>query len=46
MQRHLVKKVKGMPASDGAGVKLKRVIGQPQLGELDQKRPNSCNKIH
>ena len=35
MQRHLVKKVKGMPASDGAGVKLKRVIGQPQLGDLD-----------
>ncbi len=23
--------VKGMPTSDGAGVKLRRVIGQPQL---------------
>jgi quercetin 2,3-dioxygenase len=27
--------VKGMPTSDGAGVKLTRVIGQPQLPELD-----------
>jgi quercetin 2,3-dioxygenase len=27
--------VKGMPASDGAGVKLKRVIGQPALPRLD-----------
>ena len=27
--------VKGMPTSDGAGVKLRRVIGQPQLPELD-----------
>jgi redox-sensitive bicupin YhaK (pirin superfamily) len=24
-----------MPTSDGAGVKLRRVIGQPELGELD-----------
>lgn len=35
MQRHLKKIVKGMPTSDGAGVQLKRVIGQPQLSELD-----------
>jgi hypothetical protein len=27
--------VEGMPASDGAGVKLKRVIGQPMLKRLD-----------
>jgi len=27
--------VRGMPTSDGAGVKLTRVIGQPQLSELD-----------
>jgi redox-sensitive bicupin YhaK (pirin superfamily) len=27
--------VKGMPTSDGAGVKLTRVIGQPQLPHLD-----------
>jgi len=27
--------VHGMPTSDGAGVKLRRVIGQPALGELD-----------
>lgn len=27
--------VNGMPASDGAGVKLKRVLGQPQLKRLD-----------
>jgi redox-sensitive bicupin YhaK (pirin superfamily) len=30
--RHVVK---GMPTSDGAGVKLRRVIGQPQLPDLD-----------
>lgn len=27
--------VQGMPASDGAGVKLKRVLGQPSLKRLD-----------
>ena len=27
--------IKGMPTSDGAGVKLRRVIGQPQLPDLD-----------
>src|SRR5215510_7781182 len=27
--------LRGMPASDGAGVKLTRVIGQPQLPDLD-----------
>ena len=27
--------VKGLPTSDGAGVKLRRVIGQPQLPDLD-----------
>jgi len=27
--------IKGMPTSDGAGVKLTRVIGQPQLPDLD-----------
>ncbi len=27
--------VRGMPTSDGAGVKLRRVIGQPQLPDLD-----------
>src|SRR6202049_5301486 len=27
--------VKGMPTSDGAGVSLTRVIGQPQLPDLD-----------
>ena len=27
--------VTGMPTSDGAGVKLRRVIGQPQLPDLD-----------
>ena len=27
--------VRGMPTSDGAGVKLRRVIGQPELSELD-----------
>jgi quercetin 2,3-dioxygenase len=27
--------IQGLPASDGAGVKLTRVIGQPQLDQLD-----------
>jgi redox-sensitive bicupin YhaK (pirin superfamily) len=33
--RTVVRKVRGMPTSDGGGVKLRRVIGQPELGELD-----------
>jgi redox-sensitive bicupin YhaK (pirin superfamily) len=33
--RAVARLVRGMPTSDGAGVKLTRVIGQPQLGELD-----------
>jgi quercetin 2,3-dioxygenase len=33
--RSVQRVVKGMPTSDGAGVKLRRVIGQPQLPELD-----------
>jgi len=33
--RRVVKVVHGMPTSDGAGVKLRRVIGQPGLPELD-----------
>lgn len=33
--REVVKTVRGMPTSDGAGVKLRRVIGQPELPELD-----------
>ncbi len=33
--RRVVRTVKGMPASDGAGVKLNRVIGQPALPDLD-----------
>jgi quercetin 2,3-dioxygenase len=33
--RKVVKQVRGMPTSDGAGVKLTRVIGQPALPELD-----------
>jgi hypothetical protein len=33
--RRLVKTLAGMPASDGAGVKLNRVIGQPALPDLD-----------
>ncbi|MEN5116927.1 pirin family protein [Luteimonas sp. TWI662] len=31
----VVRTVRGMPASDGAGVKLTRVIGTPQLPDLD-----------
>jgi redox-sensitive bicupin YhaK (pirin superfamily) len=33
--RRLVKALAGMPASDGAGVKLNRIIGQPALPDLD-----------
>lgn len=33
--REVARVVRGMPTSDGAGVKLRRVIGQPGLPELD-----------
>src|SRR6188472_2944208 len=33
--RAVIQTLKGMPASDGAGVKLTRVIGSPQLEMLD-----------
>jgi quercetin 2,3-dioxygenase len=33
--REVLRVVRGMPTSDGAGVKLRRVIGQPELSELD-----------
>lgn len=33
--RRVLRTVRGMPTSDGAGVKLRRVIGQPDLPELD-----------
>src|SRR5882724_3393187 len=33
--REVVRVVRGMPTSDGAGVKLRRVIGQPDLPDLD-----------
>ena len=33
--RSIARTVRGMPTSDGAGVKLTRVIGQSQLTELD-----------
>ena len=33
--RSVVRVLRGMPTSDGAGVKLRRVIGQPELPELD-----------
>jgi redox-sensitive bicupin YhaK (pirin superfamily) len=33
--RRVSRGIKGMPASDGAGVKLTRVIGQPALPMLD-----------
>jgi quercetin 2,3-dioxygenase len=34
-RRTVQRVVEGMPTSDGAGVKLRRVIGQPQLPDLD-----------
>lgn len=33
--RRVLTKVRGMETSDGAGVRLKRVIGQPRLPDLD-----------
>jgi redox-sensitive bicupin YhaK (pirin superfamily) len=33
--RYVGKKVAGMPTTDGAGVKLKRVIGSPALDMID-----------
>ncbi len=33
--RHLTRVVRGTPASDGAGVKLNRVIGTPQVPDID-----------
>ena len=35
LDREVVKQVRGIPTSDGAGVKLTRVIGQPALLDLD-----------
>lgn len=35
MNSTITQVVQGMPASDGAGVKLKRVLGQPALKRLD-----------
>ena len=35
LPRAVVQTLRGMPASDGAGVKLTRVIGQPKLPDLD-----------
>jgi redox-sensitive bicupin YhaK (pirin superfamily) len=35
MKRKVLRRVGGMPTSDGAGVKLTRVIGTPQLDMLD-----------
>lgn len=32
---HITRKVRGLPTSDGAGVKLRRVIGTQQLPDLD-----------
>jgi redox-sensitive bicupin YhaK (pirin superfamily) len=33
--RALIRRIRGRPTSDGAGVRLTRVIGQPALSELD-----------
>jgi hypothetical protein len=34
-ERHVVRKFPGMPTQDGAGVKLTRLVGTPQLPDLD-----------
>ncbi|EQD51232.1 hypothetical protein B1A_13138, partial [mine drainage metagenome] len=33
--RNLIRRIPGLPTSDGAGVKLTRLIGQPALDMLD-----------
>ncbi len=33
--RNIIRRVRGLPASDGAGVRLTRIIGQPTLDSLD-----------
>jgi len=33
--RQVLRRLRGIPASDGAGVRLTRIIGQPELPELD-----------
>ena len=33
--RHIIRRIRGIDTADGAGVKLKRVIGQPGLDMLD-----------
>jgi redox-sensitive bicupin YhaK (pirin superfamily) len=33
--RHITRRIRGMDTADGAGVKLKRIIGQPGLDMLD-----------
>jgi redox-sensitive bicupin YhaK (pirin superfamily) len=33
--RNVIQLIKGMPTSDGAGVKLKRIIASPELNQLD-----------
>jgi redox-sensitive bicupin YhaK (pirin superfamily) len=35
MARRISRKVSGVPANDGAGVKLNRIIGAPEQGEAD-----------
>jgi quercetin 2,3-dioxygenase len=35
LDREVVRQLRGLPTSDGAGVKLTRVIGQPNLPDLD-----------
>jgi quercetin 2,3-dioxygenase len=35
LDREVIRQLRGLPTSDGAGVKLTRVIGQPNLQELD-----------
>ncbi len=35
LERRVLRTLRGRPTSDGAGVKLTRIIGQPALGELD-----------
>lgn len=35
MQRHIANMIQGIPATDGAGVELMRVIGQPAFNMLD-----------
>ena len=45
-QKSIEKVVTGMPTSDGAGVSLTRIIGQPELPRLEGPHSASPSRQH